>query len=176
MHHHRSAGALTGSVTIAPVRRSDGAALIEGNITSRTYHRPWSQPFVDRVGFDAWFEGTITGPAIGLVARQAGSDEVIGVLTLSQIVLGAFRSAYLGYYGMARTARRGWMTEALQLTVRFAFEEVGLRRIEANIQPGNTASIALVQRAGFVREGFSPSYLQIGGEWRDHERWARVAS
>jgi ribosomal-protein-alanine N-acetyltransferase len=64
------------------------------------------------------------------------------------------------------------MTEALTLTLRIAFRRLRLHRVEANIQPGNRASIALVRRAGFRREGLSPRYLKIGGRWRDHERWA----
>jgi [ribosomal protein S5]-alanine N-acetyltransferase len=64
------------------------------------------------------------------------------------------------------------MTEALALTLRIAFGRLRLHRVEANIQPGNGASIALVRRAGFRREGLSPRYLTIGGRWRDHERWA----
>ena len=53
-----------------------------------------------------------------------------------------------------------------------AFGRLGLHRVEANIQPGNTPSLRLVRRAGFTREGFSRRYLKIGGRWRDHERWA----
>jgi len=56
-----------------------------------------------------------------------------------------------------------------------AFGELGLHRVEANIQPGNAPSIALAEGAGFKREGFSPRYLKIGGRWRDHERYAILA-
>jgi [ribosomal protein S5]-alanine N-acetyltransferase len=64
------------------------------------------------------------------------------------------------------------MTEGLRLTLKYAFKVLKLHRVEANIQPGNVASIKLVRRCGFTREGFSPRYLKIGGRWRDHERWA----
>lgn len=60
------------------------------------------------------------------------------------------------------------------MVVRHAFRELGLHRVEANIQPGNLASIALVRSCGFSKEGYSPSYLKLGGRWRDHERWALV--
>jgi ribosomal-protein-alanine N-acetyltransferase len=59
--------------------------------------------------------------------------------------------------------------------LRYAFRELQLYRVEANIQPGNRASLALAQRCGFTKEGFSRRYLQVNGEWRDHERWALLA-
>ena len=100
---------------------------------------------------------------------------VVGTINLSQIFRGGFQSAYLGYYVGERYARQGYMTEALQLMLRYVFLELKLHRVEANIQPENVASIALVRRAGFVLEGYSRSYLKICGRWRDHERWALIA-
>ena len=109
---------------------------------------------------------------MSLVACDGLSGGIVGVFNLSQIFMRGFRNAYLGYYGMVGFARRGMMTEGLRLATQYAFEEVGLHRLEANIQPGNLASIALVRRAGFRKEGFSPRYLRINGVWCDHERWA----
>lgn len=76
---------------------------------------------------------------------------------------------------MARFARMGFMTEALSSVANYAFGELGLHRLEANIQPENAASIALVRRLGFQKEGYSPRYLRMDGEWRDHERWALLS-
>jgi ribosomal-protein-alanine N-acetyltransferase len=67
------------------------------------------------------------------------------------------------------------MREGLQLVLRHAFGPLGLHRLEANIQPENAPSIALVAGAGFHLEGLSPRYLKIAGRWRDHERWAILA-
>jgi ribosomal-protein-alanine N-acetyltransferase len=67
------------------------------------------------------------------------------------------------------------MTEGISLVLDHAFNRLRLHRVEANIQPDNVASIALVKRLGFTREGYSRRYLKIGGRWRDHERWAMLA-
>jgi ribosomal-protein-alanine N-acetyltransferase len=166
---------LSRRVTIARGAQTDRAELLRANQDSRANHLPWVEPFTDDAGFDAWFARSLTGPNVGLVAREIATGRAVGIVNISDIVLGAFHSAYLGYYGMGWCAGRGLMTQAVGLAVRYAFDTLGLHRVEANIQPGNVRSIALVRRLGFSREGFSPRYLRIGGEWRDHERWARLA-
>ncbi len=81
----------------------------------------------------------------------------------------------MGHHVGEPYAGRGYTTEAMRLMLRYAFEFLKLHRLEANIQPENVASLALVRRAGFVREGFSRRYLKVCGRWRDHERWAIIA-
>lgn len=108
-----------------------------------------------------------------VVLRESG--DLVGVINVSEIVRGPFRSAYLGYYAFVPHAGRGYMTEGLTLALRWAFRGLRLHRVEANIQPGNRASRALVRGLGFRREGFSRRYLKVAGRWRDHERWALVA-
>ena len=163
------------SVVLARASRADAVELIRGNLESCEYHHPWTAPFTDEAGFVAWFGRTLSGPNVGLVARETASGRVVGVVNLNEIVAGVFQSAYLGCYGMAALAGCGLMTEAVRLAAAHAFEVLGLHRLEANIQLGNLRSIALVKRLGFRLEGFSPRYLNIGGEWRDHERWALLA-
>ena len=112
---------------------------------------------------------------VGYVAATVEDDTLVGVLNLSEVVRGAFESAYLGYYAFAPHAGRGLMTEALVLLLDAAYRDVGLHRVEANVQPGNKRSLALVDRIGFAREGYSRRYVKIAGRWRDHVRYAMIA-
>lgn len=88
------------------------------------------------------------------------------------MVHGFFKSAYLGYYAVVDQAGKGLMSQALKLVLTEIFTSLGLHRIEANIQPTNTASIQLVSNNGFLKEGFSPRYLNVRGIWHDHFRFA----
>ncbi|GAB1261749.1 GNAT family N-acetyltransferase [Aurantivibrio plasticivorans] len=100
---------------------------------------------------------------------------IVGTFNISGIVRGYFQSAYLGYEVFSPFQGKGYMREGLALLIDEAFGPLNLHRLEANIQPGNTASIKLVEGAGFTKEGFSKAYLNIGCKgWQDHERWALV--
>jgi ribosomal-protein-alanine N-acetyltransferase len=163
-------------IRLARLVRGDREEMVRGNRDSVALHHPWIAPFIDAAAFDAWFDRVLTGPHVALVAREvAPGAPVVGVVNLNEIVVGVFLSAYLGYWGMASGVGRGLMTEAVAAAVAFGFDQLGLHRLEANIQPGNARSIALVRRIGFQHEGFSPRYLRIDGAWRDHERWAILA-
>ncbi len=112
----------------------------------------------------------------GFLVCNCENGDIVGVINVSNIVLGLFRSGYLGYYAFAGFQRQGFMRAGLPMVVSHAFRSLKLHRLEANIQPGNLASIALVKSCGFSKEGYSVRYLKIGGRWRDHERWAILAS
>jgi ribosomal-protein-alanine N-acetyltransferase len=132
-------------------------------------------PPTTRAAFRARLKRLDGSVNIAYGVRRADNAALVGCIELTQIVRGPFCSAYLGYYAFAGHERQGLMTEGLRQVVRLAFGPLKLHRLEANIQPGNVASIALVLACGFHQEGFSPRYLKIRGRWRDHERWAILA-
>jgi [ribosomal protein S5]-alanine N-acetyltransferase len=162
-------------VAIRAVHATDQDEYLERVRASRSLHRPWAY-LADRA--DAFQELLIRAAApteaVFLVCREE-DGAIAGVATLSQIFGGNFRNAYLGYSAFVPFAGHGYMTEGLRLVLREAFGPLGLHRVEANIQPDNERSIALAERVGFRREGFSPRYLKIGGRWRDHVRYAILA-
>lgn len=141
----------------------DAARLATSFTNSAASLRPWSTPPKN-------IESYIDGQSVYLLVTD--NDDILGVFTLSGVIRGLFHSAYLGYNCFAPYQGQGYMTAGMQLLLDEAFSGLNLHRLEANIQPGNYPSIALVKRAGFLKEGYSPQYLRIAGEWRDHERWA----
>ena len=151
---------------------ADRDEFIAAMRASRALHRPWIYMPETPERYAAYLARVGDPRAAPYLACRKGDGAIVGFLNISEIVRGGFKSAFLGYGGVARFAGQGYMTEAMRLLLREAFTTVGLHRLEANIQPGNAPSIALARGAGFRLEGFSPRYLKVGGRWRDHERWA----
>ncbi len=112
--------------------------------------------------------------AEGFLVRVRETDAIAGFINLNEVVLGPYQRGLLGYGAFLPSAGQGFMTEGLDEVTRIAFDELGLHRLEADIQPGNRASLRLVQKAGFRREGLSPDFIFIDGQWKDHERWAKI--
>jgi len=160
------------AVRLRATSAQDQRAFVASARRSRALHAPWVTAPQTAAQFRAYLERMSQPGHHPLLLEALPSAELLGVFNLSHAIMGAFRSAYLGYYAFAGHERQGHMTQGLKLLARHAFTQLGLHRIEANIQPGNLASIALVKAAGFQLEGFSPRYLKINGRWRDHERWA----
>jgi len=176
----RSSGPRAPRVYLAAPRLSDASAFLGAAAASRRLHGRWVRApqsaeryreYVARFGPRAQRDPR-TATHAALLVRRIEDDAIAGVFNFSEIVRGAFHSSYLGYYAFAAHAGAGYMAEGLALALEFGFRTLGLHRIEVNVQPGNARSRALVEAAGFVREGFSRRYLRIGGRWRDHVRYA----
>ena len=140
--------------------------------SSRRFHAPWAAPPSTPEAFSRYLKKGRRPEHEHFLVFRRQDDALLGAINLSEIVRDAFQSAYVGYFGSIEHAGSGYMTEGLHLVLRRAFGPLSLHRVEANIQPRNRASLRLVRRLGFRREGLSRRYLKIGGRWCDHERWA----
>jgi ribosomal-protein-alanine N-acetyltransferase len=161
-------------IAIRHVEPSDEEQFISAARRSRPLHRPWVAAPCDRAAFAKYLARFVPPANLGFVVHEADSGALVGAIHLTNIVFGLFQSGYLGYFVFSGHEGKGHMKVGLHAVIRHAFHDAGLHRLEANIQPGNAASIGLVQSCGFAKEGFSPAYLKIGGKWQDHERWALV--
>ncbi len=157
------------------LRRVEGGDLAEFTrlaALSRDLHRPWIKTPKTPAEFEEYLARHDRVAAEGLVAYRLDTGALAGFVNVNEIVRGPYDRATIGYGVFAPAQRRGYMSEALELVMRFAFGDLGLHRLEADIQPQNERSLALVRRVGFRKEGFSPGLVRIDGCWRDHERWA----
>jgi ribosomal-protein-alanine N-acetyltransferase len=162
-------------VYLRPPARADQEQFVALMRASRSFHRPWATAPTDADRFTAYLTDSARADFEAMLVCRLEDHAILGFFNLSHITRGLLQSAYLGYAVGKPFAGQGYMREGLELVLRHAFATLRLHRVEANIQPGNKASIALAQGSGFRREGFSPRYLKIGGRWRDHERWAILA-
>ena len=138
---------------------------------SQVLHQPWVASPQTPEGFKNYIQRSQqSNQKSFLVLNQTGN--IAGVFNISEIVRGFFQNAYLGFFAVSDYAGHGYMSAGLKLVLQNVFEDMALHRLEANIQPGNNPSINLVKNNGFRNEGYSPRYLNVNGEWRDHERWA----
>ncbi|MFJ2397794.1 GNAT family N-acetyltransferase [Streptomyces sp. NPDC087843] len=138
-------------------------------------HQPWMQLPATAEEFRVWMRRFDDGTNLGFLVRVAETGAAAGMVNINSIIRGRYQGASLGYAAFAPSAGRGYMTDGLTITLQHAFTDLRLHRLEASIQPANTASLALVRRLGFRHEGVSPAYLYIDGDWRDHERWSITA-
>jgi [ribosomal protein S5]-alanine N-acetyltransferase len=164
------------TVTLRPLGSRDQTEFLELVTASIDLHHPWMSLPATPQEFQAYLTRYEQPSEQSLLICVRETGAIAGVVNINSIIRGRFQCGSLGYAAFAPTAGQGYMSEGLDLVLRYAFEQLRLHRLEANIQPGNHASLKLVQRLGFRNEGCSPDLLFIDGAWRDHERWAITSS
>lgn len=166
-----------GELALRPIRWRDGSAWSRLRLRDEAYLRPWEPDahgsWTYRHSPTAWL-----GQCAGLraMARRGQvlpfaitvDGELAGQLTIGNIVRGALRSAWVGYWVASHVAGRGVATGAVALAVDHAFTWAGLHRVEATVRPENAASLQVLAKLGFRDEGLLLRYLEVAGSWRDH--------
>lgn len=162
-------------VELRALRRTDRPEFLALMRGSRAFHRGRVEPPLTPAAFARYLAQLREPDRRGFAIRRCEDGALLGVVNLNEISRGPAHSAFLGYYLGAPHAGRGYMREALGLVQERAFRDMRLHRLEADIQPDNRASIALVRSCGFRFEGRLRRFLKIGGRWRDHVVYARLA-
>ncbi|MEU9300825.1 GNAT family protein [Streptomyces sp. NPDC048269] len=162
-------------VTLRTVAAEDEERFLELSRMSAELHHPWVGIPSTTTGFSAYLARTDGAAAVGMVVCLNDGDDLVGTVNINGIVRHPYHRGVLGYAAFLPYAGRGYMSEGVALAVRYAFGQLRLHRVEADVQPGNTASLNLVRRLGFRKEGVSPGFINIDEVWRDHERWAITA-
>lgn len=167
-------------IFIRPLTRADASSLLELRRSNRDFLTPWEprrdETFWTLEAQEAEIErGAVEaandqGVAFGILLNH--SEELVGRVALSNIVRGIWQNATLGYFVGRQHNGKGYATEAVHLTLRFAFESARLHRVQAGVIQRNAGSIRVLERAGFRFEGVSPRYLNINGVWEDHRMYA----
>ena len=169
---------------IRAVRPSDADDLLELRVRNRAFLAPWDPlrpaSFFTRAGQAEWIalqqRAWIDDRGYGFVVLDAEDrDRVVGGINLFNIVRSARQSAGMGYWIDEAAGSRGHATAAVLLASAFAFEHLGLHRVEPAVMPRNVRSNRVMEKAGFRREGLAVRYLRIAGVWEDHSLYAMTA-
>ena len=170
----------TSQVTLRLVTADDETRFLELANASAGLHDQWVRMPRTPSAFANYLARSDQVNAACLVVCSAEAEAevsgspggLVGAVGINGIVRAPYQRGVLGYAAFLPYAGKGYMTAGVALAVHYAFGQLALHRLEADIQPGNTASLRLVRRLGFRREGLSPGFIEIDGSWRDHERWA----
>ncbi len=157
----------------------ESTSLLNYLRANRVFHQPWEptrdENYYTMPGVETLLakqcEDIAAGSAIHYYLTKEGDSEIIGKVSCSQIVPYPFHSTFVGYSLSHTHTHQGYMREALDEVVSLGSLKYNLHRFEANIMPGNRASINVATSVGFILEGYSPDYLMIQGVWQGHEHY-----
>lgn len=173
-----------GATAIRAVGPGDVDDLLEVRLRNREFLAPWDPlrpaSFFTRAGQAEWIalqqRAWVDDRGYGFVILDArDEDRVVGGINLFNIVRSARQSAGMGYWVDENAGSRGHATAAVRLAAAFAFEHLGLHRLEPAVMPRNVRSNRVMEKAGFRREGLAVRYLRIAGVWEDHWLYAMTA-
>jgi [ribosomal protein S5]-alanine N-acetyltransferase len=150
--------------------------------TSRDFLTPWEPTWpVDdltrgafRRRLKRYSEDVRSDQSYAFFVFRREDSALVGGLTLANVRRGVAQAGSVGYWMGRPFVRRGYMTAAVKAVLPFAFATLRLHRVEAACIPTNEASIHLLEKCGFVREGYAREYLCINGVWQDHLLFARL--
>jgi ribosomal-protein-alanine N-acetyltransferase len=159
-----------GRVTLRLVTAADQGEFLGLVAASVGLHLPWMTLAATPPEFQAYLRrfDHVTAEGFLICLRETGT--IAEVAHINSIIRGRFQNGSLSYAAFAPAAGQGYMSEGLGLVLRYAFEQLRLHRLDAQIQPGNHASLRLVRRLGFRNEGFHPgccSSMAPGGTTND---------
>jgi len=174
---------LEGQAAFWDARAGDYAAWAALRQSSRAFLQPWEPTWAEddlsrpafRRRIAACQRDIDAGAAFPFFVFRSDDAELVGGVTLSNVRRGVAQMASLGYWVGEPYAQRGYTSAAVKAVTRFAFERLGLHRVEAACLPDNEASARLLLAAGFEEEGFARAYLKIDGGWRDHRLFGLLA-
>lgn len=173
----------TERLVLRPARPDEAAEVARYYRDNDEHLRPWSPPGAPvqltteywAEQLQRWEEDLAAGRAYRFyLFKRAAPRSVIGSLGLTNIVRGPLQQCFLGYTLDASEQGHGYVTEAVEAAVRFAFDELRLHRVSANYMPENARSGRVLRRCGFRVEGYAYDYLYIAGRWADHILTART--
>ena len=172
----------TERLTLRLPRHADFRAWTALRAASADFLKPWEPSWANdhlsRKSFTGrvyWAQRALNeGSAVPLFIFRRADDTLLGAITLDNIRRGPAQATTLGYWIGAAHARQGYMREAIEVMVHYAFRGLDLSRVEAACLPENTASRGVLEKSGFKYEGVAQSYLQINGRWRNHVLFANL--
>ncbi|MFX3632789.1 MAG: GNAT family N-acetyltransferase [Candidatus Pristimantibacillus sp.] len=163
--------------------RNDVDSLLAFRLRNNDFFQPF-EPIRDESYFSLeGQEKEIAACILGVKNEQSytfgiflqATDELLGRIALTSVSRGPFQNAYMGYNIDQQHNGKGYGTAAVSLCVTFAFEQLGLHRIQAGVMPRNLPSIRVLEKIGFRQEGLAQKYLKINGKWEDHVLFAITA-
>ena len=148
----------------------------ENEFTPRSFRRrlKWYREGASSDTSYSFFVETKAQKGTDKKADQGSAGALIGGVTLDAIRRGTTQRAVLGYWLVKSATGHGYMTEAVRAALGFAFGELKLHRVEAASIPENVASVRVLERVGFAREGYMQAYIRIDGAWQDHLLFATI--